>query len=33
MSNYRTEKDSIGEIKVLKEKYWGAQTQRSEYRY
>jgi fumarate hydratase, class II len=26
---YRIEKDSIGEIKVLEEKLWGAQTQRS----
>ncbi|MEK3887547.1 class II fumarate hydratase [Bacillus sp. FSL K6-3431] len=26
---YRTEKDTIGEIKVLQDKYWGAQTQRS----
>ena len=29
MTEYRTEKDSIGSIKVLKEAYWGAQTQRS----
>lgn len=29
MRNYRTEKDTIGEIKVPEEKYWGAQTQRS----
>ncbi|WP_088040550.1 class II fumarate hydratase [Bacillus sp. EAC] len=27
--NYRIEKDSIGEIKVLVDKLWGAQTQRS----
>ena len=27
--NYRIEKDSMGEIKVLDDKYWGAQTQRS----
>jgi fumarate hydratase class II len=27
--NYRTEKDSMGEIKVQSDKYWGAQTQRS----
>ncbi len=27
--NYRTEKDSLGEIKVPSDKYWGAQTQRS----
>lgn len=27
--NYRIEKDSIGEIKVANDKYWGAQTQRS----
>lgn len=26
---YRIEKDSLGEVKVPKEKYWGAQTQRS----
>lgn len=26
---YRIEKDSMGEIKVAKDKYWGAQTQRS----
>ena len=29
MKNYRVEKDTIGEIKVPAEKYWGAQTQRS----
>ncbi len=29
MSSTRTEKDSIGSIEVAKEKYWGAQTQRS----
>ncbi len=29
MDNYRIEKDSIGEVKVPKDKYWGAQTQRS----
>lgn len=29
MSNYRIEKDSIGEIKVDNKFYWGAQTQRS----
>ena len=28
-NNFRTEKDTIGEIKVPKDKYWGAQTQRS----
>lgn len=27
--NYRTEKDTMGEIKVPANKYWGAQTQRS----
>lgn len=27
--DYRIEKDSMGEIKVPKDKYWGAQTQRS----
>ncbi|MBS4539469.1 class II fumarate hydratase [Clostridium sp. D2Q-11] len=27
--NYRIEKDSLGELKVPKDKYWGAQTQRS----
>ncbi len=27
--NYRTEHDSMGEIKVPSDKYWGAQTQRS----
>ena len=25
----RTEKDSIGNIEVISDKYWGAQTQRS----
>ena len=29
MTEYRIEKDSLGEIKVTKEKYWGAQTQRA----
>jgi len=29
MSNYRTETDSMGEILVPSDKYWGAQTQRS----
>ncbi|NRB10526.1 MAG: class II fumarate hydratase [Rickettsiaceae bacterium] len=29
MTNYRTETDSIGEIKVEDKYYWGAQTQRS----
>lgn len=28
-SNYRSEYDTFGEIKVPAEKYWGAQTQRS----
>ena len=27
--NYRTEKDTMGEILVPADKYWGAQTQRS----
>ena len=27
--NFRTEKDTMGEVKVASEKYWGAQTQRS----
>ena len=27
--NYRIEHDSMGEVKVLSDKYWGAQTQRS----
>ena len=26
---YRIERDTIGEIKVPQDKYWGAQTQRS----
>ncbi|WP_298085277.1 hypothetical protein, partial [uncultured Campylobacter sp.] len=26
---YRIEKDTMGEVKVPNEKYWGAQTQRS----
>ena len=29
MTNYRIESDSFGDLKVPKEKYWGAQTQRS----
>ncbi|MEM9671829.1 MAG: class II fumarate hydratase [Cyclobacteriaceae bacterium] len=29
MSNYRTEKDTMGEVQVPADKYWGAQTQRS----
>ncbi len=29
MTDYRIEKDTMGEIKALKNKYWGAQTQRS----
>lgn len=29
MSNYRIEKDTIGEVKVPVDKYWGAQTERS----
>src|SRR5450830_83589 len=27
--NYRIEKDTLGDVKVPAEKYWGAQTQRS----
>ncbi len=29
MSKYRTEHDTMGEVKVCEDKYWGAQTQRS----
>jgi len=29
MNNYRTEHDSMGEVRVPADKYWGAQTQRS----
>jgi fumarate hydratase class II len=29
MNEYRIEKDSMGEVKVLKDAYWGAQTQRA----
>lgn len=29
MTNYRIEKDTMGEVKVPADKYWGAQTQRS----
>lgn len=29
MSNYRIEKDTIGDVQVPSDKYWGAQTQRS----
>ncbi|MFP7295684.1 class II fumarate hydratase [Neobacillus niacini] len=29
MENYRTERDTLGEIKVPNDKFWGAQTQRS----
>ena len=29
MKQYRTEHDSMGEVKVPADKYWGAQTQRS----
>ncbi|MHA2095154.1 MAG: lyase family protein, partial [Candidatus Hodarchaeales archaeon] len=29
MTNFRIEKDSLGEVKVPLESYWGAQTQRS----
>ena len=27
--NYRIEKDTMGEVRVPAEKYWGAQTERS----
>ena len=27
--NYRIEKDTMGDVQVPSEKYWGAQTQRS----
>ena len=27
--DYRIEKDTIGEVKVPSDKYWGAQTERS----
>ncbi|CAM3780169.1 class II fumarate hydratase [Mesobacillus thioparans] len=33
MSEYRIEKDTIGEIKVPSDKYWGAQTQRSKQNF
>ena len=29
MEEYRIEKDSMGEVRVPKDKYWGAQTERS----
>ena len=29
MTDYRTERDSIGQVNVPKQKYWGSQTQRS----
>lgn len=29
MTEYRVEKDTIGEMNVPAEKYWGAQTERS----
>src|SRR5699024_5206541 len=31
--DYRIEKDTLGEIKVPKDKYWGAQTQRSKQNF
>src|SRR5690606_26017893 len=31
--DYRIEKDTIGEIKVPQDKYWGAQTQRSKQNF
>lgn len=33
MSDYRIERDTIGEIQVPSEKYWGAQTQRSKQNF
>jgi fumarate hydratase, class II len=33
LSDYRIEKDTIGEIKVPSDKYWGAQTQRSKQNF
>ncbi|WP_210364692.1 class II fumarate hydratase [Bacillus sp. REN3] len=33
MSDYRIERDTIGEIKVPADKYWGAQTQRSKQNF
>ncbi|MEH7444737.1 class II fumarate hydratase [Bacillus sp. JJ1122] len=33
MSDYRIEKDTIGEIEVPSDKYWGAQTQRSKQNF
>lgn len=33
MSDFRIEKDTIGEIKVPSDKYWGAQTQRSKQNF
>jgi len=29
MNEYRIESDSLGEVKVPRNRYWGAQTQRS----
>ena len=29
MKNFRIEKDTLGKVKVPKDKFWGAQTQRS----
>lgn len=29
MMDYRIEKDTMGEVKVPADKYWGAQTERS----
>ncbi len=31
--DFRIEKDTIGEIKVQNDKYWGAQTQRSKQNF
>ncbi len=33
MTNFRIERDTIGEIKVQADKYWGAQTQRSKQNF
>ena len=29
MTDYRIEKDTMGDVKVQSDRYWGAQTQRS----
>ncbi len=33
MMKYRIEKDTMGDVKVPVEKYWGAQTQRSKQNF